>query len=62
MNCRFDALDTVRSIIQEIDTSDVRKKELQEKVFVINNFEILTFIKMILETWCIFEVPLQALH
>ena len=27
-------MDTVRSILQELDVSDARKKELQENIFV----------------------------
>jgi hypothetical protein len=57
-------MDTVRTIVQELDTSDAKKKELQENVFVIKldaGMEYFLFF-IILEAWQLSEVSLQAVN
>ena len=61
---RFDAIDTVRSIVQELDVSDARKKELQDNIFVSDGLLAIKYnlFIMILEARWVFEISLQKVY
>ena len=57
-------MDTVRSIVQELDVSDSRKKELQDNIFVSSGLFTMKYnsVIMILEAWWVSEISLQTVY